>query len=137
MSDCAGCGRQLTGRQKKWCADPDCKRRAVRAAWVLKVYGLSMKDYATILESQGHVCGLCGKPFKEGKTPHVDHEHGGHVRGIVCAYCNTRLIGRLKQHELAQRLADYLREPPAIRALGRPVIAPGRPAKKRRRRKAS
>lgn len=102
---------------------------------MLKVYGLTPTQYLAILEQQDFKCGCCGKPFKEGKTPHVDHEHGGHVRGIVCAYCNTRLIGRLKSHDMAQRLADYLREPPAVQALGFPVIAPGRPKKKRRRRR--
>lgn len=135
MKLCAGCGSELTGRQLKWCADQGCKKRALRSAWIWKVYGLTVEEYDTILAHQGGLCGLCRKPFKEGKTPHIDHEHGGHVRGIVCAYCNTRLIGRLKQHDLAQKLADYLREPPAVTALGRPVIAPGRPPKKRKRRR--
>lgn len=89
--------------------------------------------YQAILQEQGGKCGCCGKPFTAA-TPHIDHEHGGHVRGIVHAYCNTRLIGRLKSPELAQRLANYLLEPPAVRALG-PVIAPGRPKKKRSPRK--
>lgn len=94
-----------------------------------------MEDYALIYAHQGGRCAVCGKTFLDGKTPHIDHEHGGHVRGIVCAYCNTRLIGRLKSHELAQRLSDYLREPPAVTALGHPVIAPGRPKTKRRKRR--
>lgn len=135
MAECSGCGRELTGRQKKWCADPECKRWALRVAWIWKVYGLTEADYADIYAFQDGKCAVCGKSFLGGKTPHIDHEHGGHVRGIVCAYCNTRLIGRLKSHELAQRLSDYLREPPAVAALGRPVIAPGRPKTKRRKRK--
>lgn len=94
-----------------------------------------MSDYEAIMQQQGNVCGCCGKPFKEGQTPHVDHEHGGPVRGIVHPYCNTRLIGRLKSAELAQRLANYLLHPPAVLALGGPRIAPGRPPKKRRKRK--
>lgn len=104
---------------------------------MLKVYGLTMEEYGLILAHQGGRCGCCGKPFKQGKTPHIDHEHGGHVRGIVCPYCNTRLIGRLKSADLAQRLANYLTSPPAVQALGQPVIAPGRPPKKRRKRRES
>lgn len=100
---------------------------------MLQTYGLTMAQYETILEHQGHVCGCCGKPFKPGSVPHIDHEHGGHVRGLVHAYCNTRLIGRLKSPELAQRLADYLTHPPAVVALGGPVIAPGRKPKRRKR----
>lgn len=133
---CHGCGKQLTGQQKKWCADPACKKQALRWAWILKVYGLTPEDYNRIYAHQGGKCAICHKAFQPGKTPHVDHEHGSnpHVRGILCAYCNTRLVGRLKNHQLAQWLADYLRDPPAIAALGRAVYAPGRPAKKRRKR---
>jgi DNA-directed RNA polymerase subunit RPC12/RpoP len=132
---CQGCNRPLEGRQKKWCADPDCKRAAVRWAWILKVYGLTPGDYERIYAHQGGKCAICHKAFRPDKTPHIDHEHGGHVRGILCAYCNTRLVGRLKSHQLAQWLADYLRAPPAVEALGRLVIAPGRPKTKRRKRR--
>jgi hypothetical protein len=137
MSDvCAGCSRPLTGRQKKWCADPECRRQAIRWAWILKVYGLTPEDYNRIYAHQDGKCAICHKRFVPGKTPHIDHEHGADpfVRGILCAYCNTRLVGRLKSHQLAQWLADYLRDPPAVRALGRRVAAPGRPPKRRKKR---
>ena len=97
-----------------------------------RIYGLTVRQYEEILEYQEGRCGCCGKPFKEGKTPHIDHEHGGPVRGVVCAYCNTRLIGRLKSADLAQRLANYLTTPPAVIAVGY-IVAPGRPKRKRRR----
>ena len=84
----------------------------------MKTYGLTLADYDTILEFQEGVCPVCGKGFAAGTTPHIDHEHGGHVRGLVHSYCNTRLIGRLKDWQTAQRLADYLRDPPATKALG-------------------
>lgn len=100
---------------------------------MLKVYGITEREYNKILRYQAYRCAVCCKLLTGEKTPHIDHEHGGHVRGIVCAYCNTRLIGRLKKWELAQSLADYLRSPPAVSALGKTVIAPGRPPKKRRR----
>lgn len=87
------------------------------------------------LRGSGGGCGICQRPPRPGETFHLDHEHSkgqsGPVRGILCPYCNTRLIGRLKDHTKAQLMADYLREPPATRALGRVVIAPGRPKKKR------
>lgn len=128
------CERPLTGQQRKYCSD-GCRKQAVRWAWVLKVYGLTPEDYDRIYAHQGGKCAICHKGFKPGKTPHIDHEHGTnpHVRGILCAYCNTRLVGRLKNHQLAQWLADYLRDPPAIAALGRAVHAPGRPPKRRKR----
>lgn len=132
---CQECGKPLTGRQSKFCSD-GCRKQAARWAWILAVYGLTPEDYRAILAHQGGKCAICKKTFPEGKTPHVDHEHGKapFVRGILCAYCNTRLVGRLKNHQLAQWLADYLRDPPAVTALGRAVHAPGRPPKKRKRR---
>jgi hypothetical protein len=39
----------------------------------------------------------------------------------------------LKNHQLAQWLADYLRDPPAVAALGRRVHAPGRPPRRRKK----
>ena len=133
-SRCSHCGGPLTGRQLKYCK-PDCAKLAVRERWISEVYGLTLVTYELILEHQGYRCAVCKKPFKPGKTPHIDHEHGGHVRGIVCVFCNTRLIGRLKSAQLAQWLADYLHSPPAIEALGVKTMAPGRPPKKRRPRK--
>lgn len=137
LTNCAGgCGTELTGRQKKWCSDTECKRDAQRWAWVLKTYNLSREQYTAIWDAQGGLCPVTGRDLAAGATPHIDHDHvTGVVRGIVTAYANTRLIGRLRSHETAQALADYLREPPAVRALGCQVIAPGRPPKKRRRRK--
>ena len=132
--NCAGCDAELTGRQKKWCSNSLCRKAASRAAWVLKVYGLSQEEYGEILELQKGVCGLCMKPFKEGQTPHIDHEHGGPVRGIVHPYCNVRLLHRLKSWEIAYRVYEYLRFPPAAGVVGRRK-APGRPKKKRQPRK--
>lgn len=91
--------------------------------------------YHRIIEHQKGLCGLCHEPFKEGQTPHIDHDHKtGYVRGVVHAYCNTRLLHRLRYWETAQKVADYLRRPPAVAALG-PVVAPGRPPKKRKKRR--
>lgn len=133
-----GCGTGLVGRQRSY-ATEECRKRAQRAAWVLKTYGITMEEWDTIFEAQGRVCAICKRAPKPGETFHLDHEHqggpSGPVRGIVCPFDNTRTIGRLKSHERAQALADYLRDPPAQRALGRIVIAPGRPKKKRAKRR--
>lgn len=135
---CLHCGGLLTGRQKKYCSAA-CSKHAGRAAWILKVYGITMEEWDAIWEAQGGVCPICKRAPRPKEIFHLDHEHtngqSGRVRGIVCPYDNTRTIGRLKSHERAQALADYLRDPPATRALGREVIAPGRPKKKRQPRK--
>jgi len=135
---CVSCGGILTGRQKKYCS-AQCSKMAGRAAWVAKVYGISIEEFDAIFEYQEGRCGVCRRQPRAGETFHLDHEHSngpsGPVRGILCPYCNTRLVGRLKSHERAQQLADYLRNPPATAAMGRVVVAPGRPRKKRQPRK--
>lgn len=133
-----GCGIVLTGRQLKFASEA-CKKIGNREAWIMKTYGITLKEWNLIWLEQGEKCAICGRKPRVGETFHLDHEHSvgqsGPVRGIVCPYDNTRIIGRLKSHERAQALADYLRDPPATRALGREVIAPGRPRKKRTYRK--
>lgn len=138
MTDCIVDGNPLTGRQAKYCS-PACSAQAARAAWIEKVYNLTLAEWDRIMAEQGGGCGICERKPRKGETFHLDHEHtkgqAGRVRGILCPYCNTRLIGRLKDHGKAQKMADYLRDPPATRALGREVIAPGRPKTKRKARK--
>lgn len=127
---CVECDGVLHGRQNKF-DKPECATRNRRRLWLRKVYNISLEQYDVILAHQGGCCGVCHRLRRSDETFHVDHEHGGHVRGLTCAYCNTRLIGRLKSHQLAQWLADYLLNPPAVEALGEKIIAPGRPRKKR------
>lgn len=135
--NCIACGGILTGRQKKYCSSA-CAKQAGRAAWILKVYGITLAQWDEVWQLQGERCGICRREPRSGETFHLDHEHAnkgaGPVRGILCPYCNTRLVGRLKSHERAQQLADYLRDPPAVKAIGL-VMAPGRPKKKRQPRK--
>ncbi len=133
-----GCNAILTGRQLKYASEA-CKKRGNRDAWLIKTYGITQKDYDEILAFQGGVCGICKRPPRVGEVFHVDHEHrdkqSGPLRGLLDSYCNTRLVGRLKSHERAQAMADYLRDPPATKALGREVWSAGRPKKTRRRKK--
>jgi hypothetical protein len=133
-----GCGTALRGRQRSW-ATEECRKTGTKWARIEKVYGITEEQYWKIWEEQGRVCAICKRPPRVGETFHIDHEHqegqSGPLRGIVCPYDNTRIIGRLKSHERAQALADYLRDPPAQRALGEVVWSPGRPRKKRQPRK--
>jgi hypothetical protein len=135
---CGACGRDLQGRATKWCADLECKRERTYWAWVLRTYNLTPEAYRKIWDEQDGKCPITGKELDTGtgKRPHIDHDHvSGHVRGIVSAYANTRLIGRLRYWVTAQNLADYLKEPPATRALGGPVVAAGRTKPKRKKRR--
>ncbi|WP_353890554.1 endonuclease domain-containing protein [Micromonospora sp. WMMA1363] len=136
VRECVYCFGPLTGQQRRYDTD-DCRKAYNKALWNLKTYGLTPKDYIAVWLFQGERCAICKRPPRSGETFHVDHEHAkgasGPVRGILCPGCNIRLVGRLKSAERAQALADYLAHPPAVAALGRVVIAPGRPRTRRRK----
>jgi hypothetical protein len=51
-------------------------------------YGIGADDFDRLVEEQGGVCAICGRPDPE----HVDHSHvTGAVRGILCFNCNGGL----------------------------------------------
>jgi DNA-directed RNA polymerase subunit RPC12/RpoP len=59
-------------------------------------YGLSVEDYAWMLHAQGFVCAICLKPPKKDLA--VDHNHkSGEVRGLVCVYCNWKVLGQMER----------------------------------------
>ena len=72
-------------------------------------YGLTPEDVAALLDVQGNVCAVCGKPFGTRKQ-YIDHDHGtGAVRGVVHMECNT-LMGLAKDDPvLLEKAAAYLR----------------------------
>jgi hypothetical protein len=54
----------------------------------MRRYGIGADDFDRLVEAQGGVCAICGRPDPE----HVDHDHEtGDVRGILCFNCNGGL----------------------------------------------
>ena len=111
------------------------KTRHKRDLYLRRVYGLGLADYERILAEQGGGCGICGKTSEQEKRNlAVDHDHDTQrIRGILCAHCNHRLVGRhrlgLDSPRLLRAAADYLdRE-------YHPFEAP--PKKKKRRKRGS
>jgi len=100
-----------------------------------QIFNLTPDEYDQILEYQGGVCAICGRPPKPGKRLAVDHDHAtGHVRGLLDFVCNRRVLGA-RSVDILVKTAAYVTDPPALKALGRNVVANGRPKKKRKRRK--
>lgn len=77
-----------------------------------RYYGITLVEYNTLLDKQGHCCALCGQGEMEdgaGKRLAVDHNHTtGEIRGLLCSACN-RGIGMLKENVAVLRKAiEYL-----------------------------
>lgn len=61
-------------------------------------FGLTLEFREKMLQDQGGVCAICGKPETEKhqngtlKNLAIDHDHKtGRVRGLLCAHCNHML----------------------------------------------
>jgi len=106
---------------------PDEKREKARWSRILRVYGLTKEQYGSLKSS---VCPICLRPYSDTVKPVVDHNHQtGEVRGIICAYCNHRVVGRHTDSDLISRMADYLRGPHTG------FIVPKPPKRKRKKRR--
>jgi hypothetical protein len=131
--NCA-CGNELVGRQRKWCSE-QCSKDGARAARLAQVFNLTPEEYDQILEYQGGVCAICGShlsPVSDSLSTTTTST--GFVRGLLCFLCNKRVLGA-RSAEVLVKTAAYVTDPPARKALGRDVVANGRPKKKRPTRK--
>ncbi len=90
--------------------------RGRKAAYLKKIYGITIERYEAMLETQGGVCAICKKPEttanKATGLPRdlaVDHCHGkGHVRALLCSRCNAGLGNFNDDPTLMQAAIDYL-----------------------------
>lgn len=83
-----------------------------REGHLRRTYGISTEQYDGLLAKAGGGCHLCGKtPEENGKALAVDHNHKtGEIRGVLCAYCNHRVIGRHVDGDLLRRMAVYVEQ---------------------------
>lgn len=88
---------------------PEEKKEKARWQRIFRVYGITKEQYQ---ELDSGKCYICLRPWSDTVKPCVDHDHStGEVRGLLCFYCNHRLVGRHRDGDLVQRIADYLKEP--------------------------
>jgi len=107
-------------------------RRAVAASNLKATHGLTLEQYAELLQKQAHQCAICCRPIigaydpgrpstgKRGPAPggaHVDHDHaccpgrtscGRCVRGLLCDACNHGLYRFRDNAAVLRAAADYL-----------------------------
>lgn len=85
------------------------KKEVLRFQRIKRVYGLTKDQYEKL---NSGACPICLRTFDDNIRPCIDHDHvTGAIRGVVCLYCNHRLIGRHRDGSLVRRIADYLDSP--------------------------
>lgn len=94
----ADTGMNQINKQKAW------------AYGLKRKYGITPEQYNVLLENQGSNCFICDRPAHSFKTRLcVDHDHKTmQLRGLLCHFCNTRIIGRHRDPEIFRRAGDYL-----------------------------
>lgn len=62
-----------------------------------------------LITKHGDKCAICGRPRSAFKNRlSVDHSHrSGRIRGLLCFYCNKRVLGR-HTIESARSILNYL-----------------------------
>ena len=92
-----------------------CAVKGKASKYLERTYGITYKNYETMLEEQGHLCAICnGVGFKMAEHHNlllvVDHDHvTGNVRGLLCHNCN-RGLGLFKDsQESLEKAKDYLK----------------------------
>jgi len=99
------------------------KREKARWSRIKRVYGLEKEQYELLNTG---ACPICLRGFNDTIRPVIDHNHQtGEVRGVVCSYCNFRIIARHNDPVLVGRLARYLENHTGW-------IVPPKPKKKRK-----
>lgn len=69
-------------------------------------YGITVKDYDTMLQTQNNRCAIC---YKSSNTLCVDHNHvTGKVRGLLCKKCNIGIGCLNDDAEILANAIKYL-----------------------------
>lgn len=75
-------------------------------------YGLTVEEYAHLLNDSDQRCAICGTPEWGGRggMPHIDHCHAtGRVRNLLCDKCNRGLGHFGDDPDRLTAAANYLR----------------------------
>jgi hypothetical protein len=99
--------------RRRYQKDPKYRERSWAAGLKTRL-GVEFTAYNALLDSQGHLCKICGKPDGDGtsyqtKRLALDHCHAtGKVRGLLCEQCNKGLGMFKDRPELLQKAIEYL-----------------------------
>lgn len=97
--------------------NPEKHKETMRRGNYRRWYGITLDDYARLLETQDGRCAICGGMDPGGgfKNFSVDHDHiTGQLRGLLCVSCN-RGLGLFHDDPVRLESAiQYLRNPHSI-----------------------
>lgn len=69
------------------------------------VVDFTMTDYWRLFKEQGGVCAVCNKPERMNRRLAADHDvKTGKVRGLLCSFCNHRIVGTIESEKGKQAL---------------------------------
>lgn len=89
----------------------------IKPAGNCEFYGLTKEEWLTIFSKQGYVCAICKRGDKKWVTDHEHvrgwknlppHEKKKYVRGILCMWCNFRILRRGVTIEKLKNAIAYL-----------------------------
>jgi len=88
----------------------DCKD-CVRNQTYLRKYGITLKQYESMLKDQNHKCYICNNKRNGEIVFNIDHCHTtGKIRKILCNGCNRALGFFLDRSDWMRRGANYVEE---------------------------
>jgi hypothetical protein len=94
-----------------WKKNKDKAKVYHRRAQLKAKYGISIEDYAELLEAQNGKCAICESEGDKSRwgVLYVDHDHAtGRVRALLCGKCNFA-VGLLDDDvQTAKSLVSYL-----------------------------
>lgn len=84
-----------------------------REASLRRKYNLTLEQYDELLTRQRSCCAICGRHVESfTRNLCVDHDHVTlELRGLLCDFCNRRVVGRHRDYKLFERAAAYLKGP--------------------------
>ena len=121
---CKSCGEEKTAKHFYFKRDygtvklstsncRECNSHTARLA----TYGVTKEQFISMLEEQNHCCAICGISHEQyrknsnGKRFAVDHCHTkGHVRALLCEWCNKGLGHFKDDYNLLLKAAQYIKD---------------------------
>lgn len=118
---------------KQWRIDnPVQHKENMRRLSLMRTYGITPEQYDELLDKQNYSCYICERHESVfDRRMAVDHNHKtGEIRGLLCSYCNHRVVGRHRDGDLLRKIADYIEQ-------GTGWFVPPKKPKRKRRTKVS